>query len=190
MEKLKTLGPGVLLCLAIALPCWLLGKQFPIIGGPVFAILCGMVLTMIWREKDRTKAGIQYTSKKILQYAVILLGFGMNLSEIARVGAASLPTAGPGSRLRHPGDPGTVPAGAQPGSVGFPQADRAGQSQCHQDTGHGRPGDLLLLRICGPGGAGGRTASGDPGRRISRDPRFHVPVAEGQRILRVLPERV
>ncbi|HIT65137.1 MAG TPA: YeiH family putative sulfate export transporter [Candidatus Ventrimonas merdavium] len=91
MEKLKTLGPGVLLCLAIALPCWLLGKQFPIIGGPVFAILCGMVLTMIWREKDRTKAGIQYTSKKILQYAVILLGFGMNLSEIARVGAASLP---------------------------------------------------------------------------------------------------
>ena len=31
------------------------------------------------------------TSKKILQYAVILLGFGLNLSEIVKVGAQSLP---------------------------------------------------------------------------------------------------
>ena len=28
---------GLLLCLALAVPASLLGKQFPIIGGPVFA---------------------------------------------------------------------------------------------------------------------------------------------------------
>ena len=42
MNKIKELAPGIALCLLVALPCWWLGKMFPIIGGPVFAILCGM----------------------------------------------------------------------------------------------------------------------------------------------------
>ena len=91
MTKIKLLGPGLLLCLALAVPCWLLGKAFPIVGGPVFAILAGMIVTLFYRNKAGTQAGIVYTSKKILQYAVILLGFGLNLSEIAKVGATSLP---------------------------------------------------------------------------------------------------
>ena len=37
------------------------------------------------------EAGVKFTSKKILQYAVILLGFGLNLAQIAQVGATSLP---------------------------------------------------------------------------------------------------
>ena len=91
MTKIKQLGPGLLLCLALAVPCWLLGKAFPLVGGPVFAILAGMIVTLFYRNKAGTQAGIVYTSKKILQYAVILLGFGLNLSEIAKVGATSLP---------------------------------------------------------------------------------------------------
>ena len=91
MTKIKLLGPGLLLCLALAVPCWLLGKAFPLVGGPVFAILAGMIVTLFYRNKAGTQAGIVYTSKKILQYAVILLGFGLNLSEIAKVGATSLP---------------------------------------------------------------------------------------------------
>lgn len=91
MTKTKELAPGVLLCLVLAVPCWLLGKAFPVVGGSVFAILLGMVIALFYRNKAATQAGIAYTSKKILQYAVILLGFGLNLSEIARVGATSLP---------------------------------------------------------------------------------------------------
>ena len=91
MEILKKTAPGLLLCLILAVPSWLLGRAFPVIGGPVFAILAGMVVTMILRDKSRYQAGIAFTSKKILQYAVILLGFGLNLSEIAKVGALSLP---------------------------------------------------------------------------------------------------
>ena len=80
-----------MLCLIIAVPCWLLGKAFPVIGGPVFAILAGMIITLILKDKSFFQGGITYTSKKILQYAVILLGFGLNLSEIAKVGTQSLP---------------------------------------------------------------------------------------------------
>ena len=91
MTQIKKLGPGVALCLVLAVPCWLLGRAFPIVGGPVFAILAGMVIALFYQNKAGVQAGIAYTSKKILQYAVILLGFGLNLSEIAKVGAASLP---------------------------------------------------------------------------------------------------
>ena len=91
MSVWKDRGLGLFLCLCIALPCWLLGKAAPVVGGPVFAILAGMVIALFYREKRRTQAGIAFTSKKILQYAVILLGFGLNLSEIAKVGLQSLP---------------------------------------------------------------------------------------------------
>lgn len=91
MEFLKKTTPGLLLCLVLAIPSWFLGRLLPVIGGPVFAILFGMILSMLLKKRDRYQAGIAFTSKKILQYAVILLGFGLNLSEIAKVGARSLP---------------------------------------------------------------------------------------------------
>ena len=91
MDFLKKVGPGLVLCLILAIPSFLLGRVFPVIGGPVIAILLGMVVSLFLHERTRYQAGIAYTSKKILQYAVILLGFGLNLSEIAKVGAQSLP---------------------------------------------------------------------------------------------------
>lgn len=91
MEFLKKNGFGMLVCLAIALPAWLLGRRFEVVGGPVFAILIGMVIALFWRDQGRARAGITYTSKKILQLAVVLLGFGMNLRSVLEVGGRSLP---------------------------------------------------------------------------------------------------
>lgn len=84
---------GVLFCLIIAIPASLLGKQIEVVGGPVFAILFGMVLALVFpkNRREQLAAGVTYTSKKVLQYAVILLGFGMNLSQILSKGAQSLP---------------------------------------------------------------------------------------------------
>ena len=93
VKDFKGMWKGVLFCLAIAIPAWLLGKQFEVIGGPVFAILIGMVLALVVpaRAGEPLQKGIKFTSKKVLQYAVILLGFGLNLAQIAQVGATSLP---------------------------------------------------------------------------------------------------
>lgn len=84
---------GVLFCLIIAIPATLLGKQIEVVGGPVFAILFGMVLALVFpkNRREQLAAGVTYTSKKVLQYAVILLGFGMNLSQILSKGTQSLP---------------------------------------------------------------------------------------------------
>lgn len=91
MKFIKTNWRGILLCLCIAVPAWFLGRLLPVVGGPVFAILIGMVITLFFKEKGSFQPGIAFTSKKILQYAVILLGFGMNLSSILKTGKQSLP---------------------------------------------------------------------------------------------------
>jgi uncharacterized integral membrane protein (TIGR00698 family) len=85
----KNLGPGVLLAFVIALPAWFLGKQFPIMGGPVFGILLGIIIAF-WRRPSTFNEGIKFTSKKLLQTAIILLGFEMNLYNVIKVGSQSL----------------------------------------------------------------------------------------------------
>ena len=91
MNFIKQKGPGLLLCLVIAIPAWFLGKAVPVIGGPVFSILIGMVLTLLIKDKKLATPGIGFTSKYILQAAVVFLGFGMNLTEILSKGKQSLP---------------------------------------------------------------------------------------------------
>lgn len=91
MIFIKEKGKGLLLCFGIGIAGLLLGQWFPIIGGPVFAILIGMLLALRVKEQQSLQAGIAFTSKKILQYAVILLGFGLDLSVIAETGKQSLP---------------------------------------------------------------------------------------------------
>lgn len=87
MNKTKQTVPGIILCIAIAAPAWFLGKSFPLIGAPVFGILFGMALA---KKAPHFEHGIKFTSKKILQYSIILLGFEMNLFNVLRVGSQSL----------------------------------------------------------------------------------------------------
>jgi len=86
---MKKYIPGILLSAFIAIPAWLLGKVFPIIGSPVLGILFGMVLAF-WNRPNRFNEGIRFTSKKILQYSIILLGFQMNLFQVFKVGGQTL----------------------------------------------------------------------------------------------------
>ena len=91
MNFVKRNWSGILVCLVIAVPSWLLGKIFPVIGGAVIAIIAGMIVTMVWNDKGKAETGIKWTSKVILQTAVVLLGFGMNLGVIFQTGKQSLP---------------------------------------------------------------------------------------------------
>lgn len=87
MNKAKQIAPGIILCIAIATPAWFFGKSFPLIGAPVFGILFGMALA---KKSPNFEHGIKFTSKKILQYSIILLGFEMNLFNVLRIGSQSL----------------------------------------------------------------------------------------------------
>ena len=91
MEFIRKNYTGILACFGIAVPAWLLGKAFPIIGGPVLSILFGMLIALFWSDKGKAASGIKWTSKIILQTAVVLLGFGLNLGVIFETGKQSLP---------------------------------------------------------------------------------------------------
>lgn len=91
MSTIRKNISGFLLCLAIAVPSFLFGRWFPVIGGPVIAILIGMVMNLLIKNKLVFESGVKFTSKKILQYAVVLLGFGLNLNVILKTGMQSLP---------------------------------------------------------------------------------------------------
>jgi len=81
--------PGILLAGLIALPAWFLGKALPIIGSPVLGILFGMILAF-WKRPEALNEGIRYTSRTLLQYSIILLGFSMNLTSVVDAGSKTL----------------------------------------------------------------------------------------------------
>jgi uncharacterized integral membrane protein (TIGR00698 family) len=81
--------PGIALAAIIAVPAWLIGLRFPIIGSPVLGILFGMILAF-WKRPALFDDGVKYTSKKLLQYSIVLLGFSMNLFNVFKVGSQTL----------------------------------------------------------------------------------------------------
>lgn len=91
MNFIKENWKGIFICLAISVPSWFLGKLFPIVGGAVIAIIAGMIVALFFKKREGFESGIKFTSKKVLQWAVILLGFGLNLGVIFETGKQSLP---------------------------------------------------------------------------------------------------
>lgn len=91
MNFVKENYKGILLSLCIAIPSWFLGNAFPVIGGAVIAILAGMIINIPIKNMEPFKKGVSFTSKKILQVAVVLLGFGLDLGVILKTGKQSLP---------------------------------------------------------------------------------------------------
>ena len=89
MKRFVAGAAGVLLCLALAVPAWALGRAVPIVGAPIFAILIGMALSFFKRPAV-LEAGIGFSGRKVLQYSIILLGFSLDLGVVLRVGAQSL----------------------------------------------------------------------------------------------------
>ncbi len=92
--------PGIIITVMLAAVAMMLSEikvgafSFDVIGAPVFSILIGMIITLILpglHEKESMVPGLRFTSKKILQWAVILLGFSLNIGTILKVGGKSLP---------------------------------------------------------------------------------------------------
>jgi len=100
MNWFKKNGLGIGFAIILAAVAMLLSGlkigsfSLEVIGAPVFSILMGMIITMTvpgLAKKDNLKDGIKFTSKKVLQWAVIILGFSLNLGTILSVGSKSLP---------------------------------------------------------------------------------------------------
>ena len=90
METIRKFAPGMVLCILIASIATITVKMVPgleIMGAPVLGILMGMALGASFKpgRRKELKTGIAFTSKKVLQWAVILLGFGLNLATVGKI---------------------------------------------------------------------------------------------------------
>lgn len=90
--KMLNLFYGVALSVAIAALAVFIENLLPIhlIGGAVIAMFIGMAINSLLRKTDVFSAGIKFTSKKILKFAIILLGLSLNINTILNVGKMSL----------------------------------------------------------------------------------------------------
>lgn len=82
--------PGLLFAVVLAIAATFLGKLLPIIGGPVFGIVLGILIGNLFGKPKRTSEGLKFASKKVLQWAIIALGGGLSLTQVYKVGLSSL----------------------------------------------------------------------------------------------------
>jgi uncharacterized integral membrane protein (TIGR00698 family) len=80
---------GIILSFLLALVSYFLGTRFPIIGGPVFGIVLGILISNTIGKPKAAEAGITFTSKKILQWSIIVLGGGLSLTQVWNTGFES-----------------------------------------------------------------------------------------------------
>jgi len=91
--RAKAIAPGLAVAFVIAVAATLLGRQIPVIGGPVFGILVGMLAaaSVPALRHDRWAPGYGFAAKPILQLSIVVLGTGLSLQQVVKVGGSSLP---------------------------------------------------------------------------------------------------
>lgn len=91
MKTMKLL-PGIIISVAIAAVAVWIESLLPIhlIGGAVIAMFIGMIVNHFLKSEAVFASGTKFTSKKILKFAIILLGLSLNITTILTVGRMSL----------------------------------------------------------------------------------------------------
>ncbi len=92
MEFIKKVVPGVVLTAILALLANSISGLVPyhLISGGVFALLMGMLLNPVVSRYGMAKPGIQFVSKQILRFAIVLMGITLSFSQVLQVGKYSL----------------------------------------------------------------------------------------------------
>ena len=97
---LRRVGPGLLVCGGIGVVATLLGGLVPVVGGAVLALVLGVAVGAALRRADAVRAGTVaervrdgagVAGRQVLQGSVVVLGSGLSVGEVARVGVRSLP---------------------------------------------------------------------------------------------------
>ncbi len=92
LKKFAALLPGFIMALIIAAVAKLLEGLLPVhlIGASVIALFLGMIINNFWKPTELFSKGLSFTSKKVLKFAIILLGASLNIKMVLEVGKMSL----------------------------------------------------------------------------------------------------
>ncbi|HET8607754.1 MAG TPA: putative sulfate exporter family transporter [Gaiellaceae bacterium] len=90
-ERLPPAAPGLALAVAIGAVATGIGSAVPLVGAPVFAIVLGLAVRIAFGPGAWATPGISFAGRTVLQAAIVLLGSGLALGTVLRVGLGSLP---------------------------------------------------------------------------------------------------
>ena len=92
MKRFTSYLPGFALALAIAAAAKFLESLLPIhlIGASVIALFLGMLVNHFHKPGKTLKPGLSFTSKKVLKFAIVLLGASLSIGTVLHVGRLSL----------------------------------------------------------------------------------------------------
>jgi uncharacterized integral membrane protein (TIGR00698 family) len=90
MKKIINIFPGIIIVILISAVAYFLGRILPIIGAAVFGIIIGILIKNIFKIPEFANHGINFSSKRILQLSIILLGGTLSMTQIVKTGLSSL----------------------------------------------------------------------------------------------------
>ncbi|WP_297573869.1 YeiH family protein [uncultured Deefgea sp.] len=90
INQLKSCAPGLAVVLGLTIISTLVGNAFPLMGGAVVGILLGIIIRSRTTIAPQFNAGIQFSSKQILQWSIVGLGFSLPIADVIKTGMSSL----------------------------------------------------------------------------------------------------
>ena len=83
--------PGVLCAAAVAAVAVLCARAVPLVGAPVLAILLGVAVRAVRPLPEAWRPGIAFSSRTVLQAAIVVSGFGLSIATVVSTGLGTLP---------------------------------------------------------------------------------------------------
>lgn len=89
--RLVALAPGVAAAAAIAAIATVLGQFVPVVGAPLLAVVAGITLRSQLPQARGLRPGLAFTSTRVLQASIVVLGTGLSLGQVVSTGERSMP---------------------------------------------------------------------------------------------------
>ncbi|MCR1949476.1 putative sulfate exporter family transporter [Clostridium sp. DSM 100503] len=86
VKKVKSILPGLIICLIIGVISEVLGKKFSTVGAASFAIFIGIIVGNTIFKGNKYDNGTKFAEKDLLNYSIVLMGANLNLGEILGLG--------------------------------------------------------------------------------------------------------
>ena len=82
--------PGILSAAALAAVAFVCARFVPLVGAPVFAIVFGVAIRTLAPLPDALRPGLAFSSRVVLQIAIVVSGLGLSLAVVVRTGLGTL----------------------------------------------------------------------------------------------------
>lgn len=89
VQQYVRLVPGFTVAVVVALAASYVGHLVPVVGAPIVAIVIGIIFRLLLGDLSIAGPGVSFTSKRVLQFAIVLLGANLDLLIVWRTGVQS-----------------------------------------------------------------------------------------------------